>query len=195
MIGRRKPPARRRGSQTAHRPDLAEQSITVLGVDPGLECTGYAVVHVPLGRVVDAGLIRTRADRSLAERLREIDAGLHDVLSEHETDLLAVEDLYSHYKHPRTAILMGHARGIVLLAAARRSIEVISVSATQIKKSLTGNGHASKLQVQRAIMAVLSLEVLPEPADVADALAVAVCAGRARLASQRFPTDAAAAPP
>ena len=153
----------------------------VLGVDPGLDRTGYAVVSIEAGRIVDAGVIRSTPQRPLAERLGEIEAGIEEVLSEHPVGLLVVEDLFAHYRHPRTAILMGHARGVILLAAARRGIDVLNVSATMIKKLLTGNGHASKAQMQRAIMATFGLSSRPEPADVADALAAAsyaVFAGR-----------------
>jgi len=83
--------------------------------------------------------------------------------------------LYSHYAHPRTSILMGHARGVICLAAAEAGIPVISYSATQIKRILTGNGRAPKIQVQQAIQRELRLANLPEPPDVADALAVALC--------------------
>ncbi|MCY2926240.1 MAG: crossover junction endodeoxyribonuclease RuvC, partial [Planctomycetota bacterium] len=93
---------------------------------------------------------------------------------------VAVEKLYAHYKHPSTAILMGHARGVILLAAEQAGVGVRNLPATHVKKSLTGNGHASKLQVQRAIQAVCHLSALPEPPDVADALAIALCAGRQR---------------
>jgi len=86
-----------------------------------------------------------------------------------------VEELYSHYQHPRTAILMGHARGLIYLLSAEQGIPIVSYSAKRIKKSLTGNGSASKLQVQRVIQARLALPRLPEPSDVADALAVALC--------------------
>ena len=88
---------------------------------------------------------------------------------------MAVEELYSHYKHPRTAILMGHARSMFLLAAAQRGIEVRDFSATRIKKSVTGSGRAGKEQMQRAVQTQLQLAELPEPADVADALAIAMC--------------------
>jgi len=156
-----------------------------LGVDPGLDRTGYAVVDSGRREVRDAGLIRSTVGDLLAVRLCEIDAGLQDVLADHAVDLVAVEDLFAHYKHPRTAILMGHARGVILLAAARRGIEVVSLPATRVKKSLTGNGHASKVQMQRAIMATLNLRRIPEPADVADALAVALCAAIGRVAERR----------
>ena len=165
-------------------PDTAE-CFTVLGIDPGLNRTGYAVIDLPDRRVRDAGIVCSSVKLSLAERLREIDEGIADVLSDHTVDLVAVEDLFAHYKHPRTAILMGHARGVIFLAAARLGIEVVSVSATAVKKSLTGNGHAGKSQVQRAIVATLGLSQCPEPPDVADALAVALCAAIGRDGSRR----------
>lgn len=162
----------------------------VLGIDPGLERTGYAVIDGAARRVVDAGLIRTDVGKPLAARLAEIEAGLEEVLSEHRVMRVAVEDLYAHYAHPRTAILMGHARGVVLLAAARRGLSVVSLPATQIKKTMTGSGRASKAQVQRAMMQTLGLARLPEPADVADAMAAGLCAAMAndelRMAKRRI---------
>jgi crossover junction endodeoxyribonuclease RuvC len=106
----------------------------------------------------------------------ELHEGLEEVLRRHRPDLVAVEDLYAHYRHPRTAIKMGHARGVVLLAAAQCGVEVISIPATTIKKTLTGNGHASKVQMQRAIQATFGLGGPPPSADVADAIAAAWCA-------------------
>src|SRR5690606_8238111 len=90
-------------------------------------------------------------------------------------DAMALEELYSHYERPRTSILMGHARGVICLAAARAEIPVTHYSATQIKKVLTGNGRAPKSQVQLAIQRELQLDAVPEPPDVADALAIALC--------------------
>ncbi len=151
----------------------------ILGIDPGLQRTGYGVVEVPGGigapRLVEAGVIRTRPGDDLAGRLAEIRSGLASVLAEFKPDMVAVEQLYSHYNHPRTAILMGHARGIVFLAAAEAGVKVTSYGATMIKKSLVGSGHASKPQVQRAIQSLFGLKTAPEPPDVADALAVALC--------------------
>ena len=151
----------------------ADSTRVVLGVDPGLERTGYAAIQLATGRLLDAGLIRTSTKATLAQRLAEIDRGIEEILTEHRVDQLVVEDLFAHYKHPRTAILMGHARGVILLAAARHGVEPTSISATMIKKALTGNGHASKVQMQRAIMATFGLREPPEPPDVADALAAA----------------------
>ncbi|HPF39620.1 MAG TPA: crossover junction endodeoxyribonuclease RuvC [Phycisphaerae bacterium] len=161
----------------AHRIDASDSSVRrILGIDPGLDRTGYAVIDTRPLRVIDAGVVRSNASVPLERRLVEIDAGLAEILGEHDVDLVAVESLYAHYKHPRTAIMMGHARGVILLAAARAGARVLSLPATKIKKTLTGNGHASKRQMQQAIAHVLNLSEPPEPADVADALAIAICA-------------------
>ncbi len=172
----RSPAADRPAPNSRSRADAKSSTTTVLGIDPGLDRTGYAVLNAGDRRVVDGGLIRTSSRLPLERRLRELEAGLEEVLADHAIDLLAVEELYAHYKHPRTAILMGHARGVVLLAAARRGLDVVSLPATHVKRTLTGNGHASKSQMQRAILATLQLKELPEPADVADAMAIAWCA-------------------
>jgi crossover junction endodeoxyribonuclease RuvC len=149
----------------------------VLGVDPGLSVTGYAVVRALNGRVsiLDAGVCRTSTNKSLAARLAQIECDLAELLSQHSPTLMAVEKLYAHYRHPRTAVMMGHARGVILSVAGRQSIEVRGYSATQVKRFLTGNGRATKAQMQRAVMRELDLRTVPDPADVADALAVALC--------------------
>ncbi|MBN1844354.1 MAG: crossover junction endodeoxyribonuclease RuvC [Sedimentisphaerales bacterium] len=149
----------------------------VLGVDPGLRTSGYAVIALRAGQVqvLDAGTIRAAEELPLARRLAQIFADADALLAEHAPNCMAIEELYAHYRHPRTAILMGHARGMFLLAAAQRGIAVRGYAATRIKKSLTGSGRASKQQMQRAVQTQLQLARLPEPADVADALAVAMC--------------------
>jgi crossover junction endodeoxyribonuclease RuvC len=103
---------------------------------------------------------------------------LEELFDEYKPDVCAVEQLYAHYKHPRTAILMGHARGIILLVAQRRGVRIEQFSANRIKQSVTGHGHAGKSQMQRAIASLWHLQEPPEPPDVADALAVALCCGR-----------------
>ncbi len=157
-----------------------KSTFRVLGVDPGLNITGYAVLDIGRSEpsIIEAGAIRTNAKASMAERIYQLHKELAEVIAEHSPDTAAIEQLYAHYKHPQTAILMGHARGVMLLACQQAGIGIKSVSATKVKKSLTGNGHASKLQVQRSIQAVFKLAELPEPPDVADALAIALCAGR-----------------
>ena len=149
----------------------------VLGVDPGLNTTGYGVVESLHGevRLCEAGVVRSRSSRPLEERLREIFSGVVDVVQSLSPEVMSLEELYSHYERPTTAILMGHARGAICLAAAQAEIPVEHYAATQIKKTLTGNGRAPKWQIQLAIQRELALGTVPEPADVADALAIALC--------------------
>ena len=158
-------------------PGNGTPGLRILGIDPGLNITGYGVLEVSRGAVAlrEAGVVRSTAKGTLAARLDEINAGVADVISSLEPSTMAIEQLYSHYKHPRTAILMGHARGVICLSAARAGIEVANYSATQIKRILTGDGRAPKSQMQLAIRRELALREVPEPPDVADALAVAIC--------------------
>ncbi|MDP6045232.1 MAG: crossover junction endodeoxyribonuclease RuvC [Phycisphaerae bacterium] len=158
------------------------QRYRVLGVDPGLNITGYGIVDFAsaAGRpaIVEGGAIRTNSKADVATRIEQIHSDVTTLIDEFGPDLVAIENLYAHYAHPRTSILMAHARGVILLAAQQAGVAVRGLAATKVKKSLTGNGHATKLQMQRAIQAVCRLENLPEPPDVADALAIALCAGR-----------------
>ena len=149
----------------------------VCGVDPGLATTGYAVLAVDAERVVirDAGVCRTDDDAALPDRLSQLENDFAELLGQWHPIAMGVEHLYAHYRHPRTAILMGHARGVLLSTAARFGVPVHDFSATQVKRYLTGNGRASKAQMQRAVKAALGLPQLPEPSDVADALAVGLC--------------------
>ncbi|MBM4093747.1 MAG: crossover junction endodeoxyribonuclease RuvC [Planctomycetes bacterium] len=149
----------------------------VLGIDPGLNVTGYAVLETSRqGPVIcEAGIVRSTAKRPLENRLAEIHEGIRDVIASHHPVSMAVEELYSHYERPRTAILMGHARGVICLAASQAGIPVRHYAATQIKRLLTGSGRAGKAQVQRAICREFALNEPPEPPDVADAVAVALC--------------------
>jgi crossover junction endodeoxyribonuclease RuvC len=151
----------------------------ILGIDPGLQATGYGVIEKSDGRIAvrEAGIVRSNdgAGTDLAQRVRSLYDGVLEVIDQFHPQAVAVEQLYAHYQHPRTAILMGHARGVIFLAAAQRDLPVVSYNATRIKKNITGSGRASKEQVQRTIQRELGLAKLPEPPDVADALAVALC--------------------
>lgn len=157
-----------------------KSTFRVLGVDPGLHITGYAVVEFGRGdpTIIEAGAIRTTVKATLAERIHQIHTDLSTIIAEFSPDSAAIEQLYAHYKHPRTSILMGHARGIIMLACQQAGITIHSLAATHVKKSLTGNGHASKMQMQRSIQMVCRLSELPDPPDVADALAIALCGGQ-----------------
>jgi crossover junction endodeoxyribonuclease RuvC len=152
----------------------------IVGIDPGLQVAGYAVIEVGRqGPVVrEAGVVRSVEGRQrleLAQRLFNLYSGIVEVLDEFKPQVMVVEQLYAHYQHPGTAILMAHARGVIFLAAGQRGLPVVSYNATRIKKSITGNGRAPKDQVQRTMQRELGLTSLPEPTDVADALAVALC--------------------
>jgi crossover junction endodeoxyribonuclease RuvC len=161
----------------------------ILGIDPGLNVTGYGILegdpdHV---RIIEAGVVRSNQRRPLEERLQEIADEIERIIAEFSPESIAVEELYSHYGHPKTAIIMGHARGIVFLKAAEAGLPVFTYASTRIKKSLTGNGRASKRQMQLMIMSALRLPTLPEPPDTADALAVALCHCRAQDQNQVVP--------
>ncbi len=149
----------------------------ILGIDPGLNITGYGVLEVTEAgpKLCEAGIVRGRSRGSVTRRVAEIHEGVADVIAALKPTAMAVEELFSHYKRPKTAILMGHARGVICLAAAQADVPVAHYSATQVKKILTGSGRAGKAQVQNAVRHELGLAAVPEPADVADALAIALC--------------------
>lgn len=157
--------------------DTSRSPHRILGIDPGLNITGYGVIDTKNRKatVVEAGIIRTTSKASLERRLVELFDGLLEILELHQPAQLAIEELYSHYERPRTAILMGHARGVLVMAAAARSMAVNHYAATQVKRVLTGSGRAPKDQVQWAVTRELSLQQPPDPPDVADALAIALC--------------------
>ncbi len=151
--------------------------MVILGVDPGLKVTGYGLVEVADGRETlrEGGAIRPDPAAPLEQRLLQIFQELDELLRQAQPDVVAVEELYSKYEHPKTAILMGHARGVIYLAAARHGIPVVSYTASKVKMALTGSGRASKRQVQHMVMRALELVEPPQPADVSDALALALC--------------------
>ena len=157
--------------------DSSARPHCVLGVDPGLNRTGYAILErarlAPVLR--EGGVIRSTPDLTLAERVLELGRGLREVIAEFKPQVLAIEQVFSTTKFPKTAILMAHARGALLYAAAEAGIPVVHYTPTQVKRLLTGSGHASKEQIQLAIRQELKLEKVLEPNDVADAFAVALC--------------------
>lgn len=149
----------------------------ILGIDPGLNITGYGVIEKPVGgklKLLEAGIVRSHSD-VFENKICEIYNGVKEIIAGFSPDVMALEQLYSHYDRPQTAIMMGHARGAICLAAVQSEIPVHSYAATKIKKLLTGSGHAPKDQMQRAIQRELQLKREPSPPDVADALAVALC--------------------
>ena len=150
----------------------------VLGIDPGLEATGYGLIEVNGGQkamLIEAGLIRTKTSSPFPHRLAAVARELQTLLTQHRPDFMAVEDLYSYYKTPKPAILMGHVRGVLLSTAALDKIPVVGYLPTRVKKAVVGKGHAPKPQVARMVQMRLGLDGGQVPADVTDALAVALC--------------------
>jgi crossover junction endodeoxyribonuclease RuvC len=164
-------------TEPIHRKAAAYEAERCLGVDPGLRRTGYAVLErTAKGPLLkEAGLIRANSKLSLAKRVCEIGRGLREVIEEYRPQVMAVEQVFTLGRNPKSALLMAHARGVILMAAAEADVPVIHFPPTHVKKILTGSGRASKEQMQLAIRNELRVDVLPEPHDVADAAAIALC--------------------
>ncbi|MBZ5515223.1 MAG: crossover junction endodeoxyribonuclease RuvC [Acidobacteriia bacterium] len=160
-------------------PRSSQAPTRVIGIDPGLNVTGYGVVEFRPNevRLLEAGVIRLPRSEgnNLPIRLESLFSEVRGVIEDFRPQAMCLEEVYSHVEYPRTAILMGHARGVICLAARLARLPVISLSAKRIKQAVTGNGNASKLQVQRAVQQTFSLGRTPHPPDVADALAAALC--------------------
>ena len=171
------------------------RAFRVMGVDPGLVATGFAILEAGPGavEVVTAGVIGTTAGQSLEARLDTLHRAVHEVIAKQAPAALIVEDLYTEYKFPRTAILMGHARGVIYLAARQLGVTVLALTPAEVKRAVTGNGAAGKAQVQRAMQTLLGLASLPRPSHVADALGLAVT-GMVRVTG-RLPRIRASVPP
>jgi crossover junction endodeoxyribonuclease RuvC len=168
--------------QTLSQPNATPSHTTApqtryLGIDPGLKRTGYALIErTPRGPVLrEGGIIQTNPDRPLHLRLLEIAAGIREVIADTHPEAAAVEQVFSSGRNLRSSLLLAHVRGIILLAVAEASIPLLQYSPSQIKRLLTGSGKAPKEQMQHAIQAELKLRSLPDPHDVADASAVALC--------------------
>lgn len=146
----------------------------ILGIDPGLQTTGYGIIEEKNLKIVEAGVIKTAANTPIQSRLKKIFDSVSDIINEHKPAVLVLEKIYSHYKHPTTAILMGHARAVICLACGINGVTLVNYPSTKIKKTVTGNGHASKQQVQRMVQNFFKLNRAPEPVDVSDALAMAI---------------------
>ncbi len=179
-----KPTARTTASCASSSPvGLEPQALLrIVGFDPGLNITGYGVIEISAGqtRLVEAGTIRSRGE-TIEARLLTIYRGVSEILSTFRPGSLAIEQLFVHTRFPKTAILMGHARGIICLAAAEADLEVHHYLPNRVKSMLTGSGHAGKEQMQLAVQRELQLRTKPEPADAADALAIALADYHLRL--------------
>lgn len=156
----------------------------VLGIDPGTALTGYGVVSgdgPARMQLVECGVIRTRARDPLAARLLDIHAGITELLGRHRPDMLAVEDVF-YAKNVRTTVVLGHARGVILLAGAQHQVQIHEFPPAEIKKAVAGTGAATKEQVQFMVMRLLRLKSVPTPSDAADGVAAALaCMMGARI--------------
>ena len=147
----------------------------ILGIDPGTAITGYGLVEqIDELRLIAAGAILTPAGTPLPERLLTIHQQLSELISVYRPDAVAVEELFFS-KNVRTAMSVGHARGVVLLAAAQAGLPIYHYKPSEVKVAVTGYGAAAKPQVQEMVRLLLELEETPKPDDVADAIAIAIC--------------------
>ncbi len=161
--------------EPARSPRRGHRGPRILGVDPGTRAVGFAVLEAGSGcRLREFGTIRLRASETIPKRLAEIYRALVEVIARHKPTVVAVEKVF-HGKNFQSAMKVGEARGVVLLAGARAGIPIVEYTPAMVKKAATGNGNASKRQVQRMMARLLHLGEIPEPADAADALAIAFC--------------------
>lgn len=148
----------------------------ILGIDPALTITGYGVIDFRNNRLslLEAGIIKTSPKQVLPERLDKIYRALTKLISDTKPDVVVLEKLYAHYRHPTTAYLLGQARGVICLASAEEKIPLVEYAATRVKKAVVGRGLAPKYQIQKMVANMLSLNSLPKYTDVTDALALAI---------------------
>jgi len=148
----------------------------ILGIDPALTITGYGIIDCKQKKLalIEAGIVTTSSKQASAERLHKIYRVIEKLISDTKPDVLVLEKLYAHYRHPTTAYILGQARGVICLACATGGIPLVEYAATRVKKAIIGHGLASKLQVQRMVANLLNLKTLPKYTDVTDALALAI---------------------
>lgn len=165
----------------------------ILGVDPALRVTGYGVIDGTGARVrlVEAGVVSPHVG-ALEVRLAQLHRAMAEIIAQTRPDVVVIEELYTTYKNPGTAILMGHARGVLALASAQAGIPVHTIGHAHVKRALTGSGSARKEQVGAMVAQMLGLRDRPRPLDVSDALAIALAfhhrKGRVSLARAATPS-------
>ncbi len=150
----------------------------ILGIDPGFAITGYGIVKYEGNKfsVIDYGAVTTPAGMEMPKRLLSLSEGLEKVIEKFRPDFISVEELFFN-KNIKTALNVGHGRGVVLLTAAKSGIPVFEYTPLQVKQAVVGYGRAEKAQVQQMVKVLLNLPAIPKPDDVADALAIAICHG------------------
>lgn len=160
----------------------------ILGVDPGLRTTGYGVIECRGERcvLVEGGVLEPRADLPLETRLAQLHAAMLEVVQATQPQCMVVEELWTSYKNPTTAVLMGHARGVIALVAGLQGVAMHNLAHSSVKRALTGSGAAQKAQVNGVVMRILGLTVAPKPNDVSDALALAIAFANVDAQRLRF---------
>lgn len=156
-------------------------SMIILGIDPGLATTGFGVIKKQGNclTMVDYGVITTKARRPFVERLEEIYRELNKIIAHYKPDLIGVEELFF-CKNVKTALLVGQARGVVLLTAIQNKLSLREFTPLEVKQAVTGYGRADKKQIQQMVKIILNLKKIPQPDDAADALAIAITAANTK---------------
>ena len=150
----------------------------IMGIDPGFAITGYGIVKYEGNKfsVLEYGAITTEASMKFSQRLLVLYDELEILIKKHKPDAISIEELFFN-KNIKTALNVGHGRGVAVLAAAKSAIEIFEYTPLQVKQSVVGYGRAEKAQIQQMVKAILNLSAVPKPDDVADALAIAICHG------------------
>lgn len=148
----------------------------ILGIDPGTAATGFGVIDVNGSKMalIEHGVIKTNAKETLANRLKTIYDGIVEVIKRTNPEEFSIENIFMH-ENARTAIVLGHSRGVALLAAVNHNLPISEYTPREIKQSVVGNGNASKEQVQFMVKTLLGLREIPKPNDAADGCAAAIC--------------------
>lgn len=155
---------------------MAQPHLRILGIDPALRTTGYGAIVRHNGRpvLIEAGVVVPNVRATLEQRLRELHEGICEVIAQTQPTIVVIEELYTTYTNPRTALLMSHARGVLCLASAQSGIPVHTLGHARVKRALVGSGSARKEQVGAMVAQLLGLRSRPKPHDVSDALALAL---------------------
>ena len=148
----------------------------IIGIDPGLKATGYGVVDYrrPEFKLIEAGTVTSKSKDLLQHRIQSVYNSLSGIIDEYKPDVLVLEKLYAHYKHPATAAIMGHLRGVICLLCAQKNLSLCEESVKRIRSAVTGNGGASKVQTQKVVAHALGLDEKKLTLDASDALALAL---------------------
>ena len=160
----------------------------ILGVDPGLRTTGYGVIETCATglKLIEGGVLQPDAKAPLERRLVQLHDAMIEVVRATRPDCMVLEELWTSYEHPQTAVLMGHARGVLALAAGAHGITVQHLAHALVKRALAGSGSATKAQVKGMVVQLLGLNAPPQPDDVSDALALAIAFSNVEAQRDRF---------